>query len=63
MPPYRRLVAAACCFSAWMVLLLLGHPFGPFVHLLALAALLLFPWSAARVDPAAASNQPPEGGK
>jgi hypothetical protein len=46
-----------------MVLLLLGHPLGPFVHLLAVAALLLFPWNAARVDPDATSNQPPEGGK
>jgi hypothetical protein len=63
MSPYRRLVAAASCFSAWMVLLLLGHSLGPFVHLLAVAALLLFPWNAARVDPDATSNQPPEGGK
>jgi hypothetical protein len=63
MSPYGRLIAAASCFSAWMVLLLLGHPLGPFVHLLALAALLLFPWSAARADPSAASHEPQEGGK
>jgi hypothetical protein len=63
MSPYRRLVAAASCFSAWMVLLLLGHPLGPFVHLLALAALLLFPWGAARVDRSAAADKPQEGGK
>jgi hypothetical protein len=45
-----------------MVLLLLGHPLGPFVHVLVLAALLLFPWSAARADPPAVTKEPEEGG-
>jgi len=51
MTPWRRLVAAAGCFSAWLALLLMGHPLGPWVHLLGAAALFCFPWRAAwRLD-------------
>jgi hypothetical protein len=62
MSPLRRLGLSASAFSAWLVLLLLGHPFGPAVHLLALATLLLFPWSAARGGPAAAAKTQPQEG-
>jgi hypothetical protein len=40
-PPTVRLLAAAACLAAWLVLLFLGFAFGGFVHLLALAGLVL----------------------
>jgi hypothetical protein len=40
-PPTARLLAAAACFAAWLVLLLLGFALGGLVHLLALTGLVL----------------------
>jgi hypothetical protein len=42
-----RLYCSLACFSAWLVLLILGHAFGGAIHLALLAALLLFPWRQA----------------
>lgn len=57
-----RLLLAASAFSAWLVLLFTGWSFGGAVHLLLLAALLLFPWrEAARpVEDAPASQSEPD---
>jgi hypothetical protein len=46
----KRLVLSAASFSAWLVLLLSGHRFGGLIFGFFLAALVLFPWRAARVS-------------
>ncbi|MEM9556981.1 MAG: hypothetical protein AAGC60_22175 [Acidobacteriota bacterium] len=42
-----RLVSSCVVLSAWLVLLLVGNPFGGWVHGLLLAALGLWPWRRA----------------
>jgi len=49
--PNLRVVLAGACFSAWMVLLLSGHRYGGAIFVFLLAALVLFPWRAARGGP------------
>jgi len=44
--PTLRAAAALLLFSAWLALLFAGFAFRGGVHLLLLAALLLFPWKA-----------------
>ncbi|HSM13963.1 MAG TPA: hypothetical protein VLA66_07820 [Thermoanaerobaculia bacterium] len=50
MPPTARLLAAAACLAAWLVLLFLGLALDGLVHLLALAgvALAAGEWRRAR---------------
>jgi hypothetical protein len=43
-----RLLAAAALLGAWLVLLLSGVALGGAIHLVAVAALVVFPWGAAR---------------
>lgn len=43
-----RLVAATALLIAWLLLLLLGHPFDIAVHLLLAAALIVTPWRLVR---------------
>lgn len=42
--PSLRLILSGLCVSGWMVLLFSGFAFGGAVHLLLVAALVLFPW-------------------
>lgn len=51
-----RLVAAAACFAAWLVLLFLGYAAGGAVHLLAVAGVVLAPWRAPRPESTAAKE-------
>lgn len=44
--PTVRAALALLLFSGWMGLLFAGFAFGGAIHLLLLAALLLFPWKA-----------------
>ena len=44
----RRLYASAACLSTWLVLLFSGFSLGGAVHLLLVAALVLFPWTSLR---------------
>lgn len=44
----KRLVASAACLSAWLILLFSGVALGGAVHLLMIAALVVFPWRAVR---------------
>jgi hypothetical protein len=44
--PLARAALALAIFSAWLTLLLAGRTAGGAIHLLFLAALLLFPWRA-----------------
>jgi hypothetical protein len=46
-----RLLVAAALIPAWLLLLFTGHPFGGATHLLLVAALVVFPWRAARAQP------------
>lgn len=46
MKPLPRLALSTGSLSSWLALLLVGQPLGPWVHLLGLAALVLFPWRA-----------------
>ncbi|MGE5234044.1 MAG: hypothetical protein ACM3OB_08025 [Acidobacteriota bacterium] len=46
--PNVRLLAACALFSAWLVPLLAGWAFGGAIHLVLAAALVAFPWRAAR---------------
>lgn len=48
MSPDARLFAAAACFAAWLVLLVLGYAAGGAVHLLAVAGVALAPWRTPR---------------
>jgi hypothetical protein len=57
MSPLARMFVAAGCFSAWLTVLLLGHPLGAWIHLLGLAAVAVFPWRAARSRPPAEPSQ------
>jgi hypothetical protein len=43
-----RLFAATALLIAWLLFLLLGHPLGPAVHVLLVAALIAVPWRLAR---------------
>ena len=43
-----RLLLAAALAGAWLVLLFSGVALGGAIHLVAVAALLVFPWGAAR---------------
>jgi hypothetical protein len=45
--PTLRAALALASFSAWLALLFAGFAGGGAVHLLLLAALVLFPWKAA----------------
>ena len=47
LPPVARAAAALLSFSAWMALLFAGFAGGGAVHLLLVAAVVLFPWKAA----------------
>jgi hypothetical protein len=51
LPPVARAAAALLSFSAWVALLFAGFAGGGAVHLLLLAALVLFPWKAAAAPP------------
>ena len=42
----KRLFAAGAALSTWLLLILIGWVGGGSVHLLLLAAALIFPWSA-----------------
>lgn len=44
--PTPRTILALLLFSSWLALLFAGFAFRGGVHLLLLAALLLFPWKA-----------------
>ncbi|MDX1502706.1 MAG: hypothetical protein R3325_10125 [Thermoanaerobaculia bacterium] len=44
MSPASRTLLSAALLSAWLMLLFTGWTAGGAVHLLLLAALLLFPW-------------------
>jgi hypothetical protein len=44
--PIARTIVALLLFTSWMALLFAGFAFKGGVHLLLLAALLLFPWKA-----------------
>lgn len=44
--PTLRAAVALLLFSSWMALLFAGFALGGGVHLLLLAALMLFPWKA-----------------
>lgn len=57
MSPVARLFAAAACFAAWLVLLVLGHAAGGAVHLLAVAGVALAPWRSPR-RPATSTQEP-----
>ena len=46
----KRLLASAGCLSAWLILLFSGFSLGGAIHLLLVAALVLFPWKAALAD-------------
>lgn len=59
MRPLPSSFLAAGLFSSWMVLLLLGHAGRGLVHLLLLAALLLFPWRALRQSEPLLDHDPP----
>lgn len=48
--PSVRLLLACALFSAWLVPLLAGWAFGGAIHLVLLAALVVFPWRAARAS-------------
>ena len=52
MTTMRRLWISALCVSAWLMLLFSGWSFGGAVHLLLVAAAVLFPWKAAPSGPA-----------
>jgi hypothetical protein len=45
--PTTRLVCAAACFAAWLVLLFTGFALGGAVHLVAVAGIVLVPWRSA----------------
>jgi hypothetical protein len=47
LPVTARAAVALLSFSAWLALLFAGHAAGGAVHLLLLAACVLFPWRAA----------------
>jgi hypothetical protein len=49
----RRLWVSALCVSAWLILLLSGFAFGGAVHLLLVAAAVLFPWRRESSEPPA----------
>ena len=44
--PVLRAAVSLLLFTSWMALLFAGYAFGGGIHLLFLAALLLFPWRA-----------------
>ena len=56
MSPTLRVALSGASFSAWMVLLLSGHRFGGAIAVFGLAALLLFPWRAARAKGSASAS-------
>jgi len=49
--PFVRSAVALLLFSAWLALLFAGLMAGGAIHLLLLAALVLFPWKAAAPPP------------
>lgn len=44
--PILRAALALLLFTSWLALLFAGYVFGGGIHLLFLAALVLFPWRA-----------------